>query len=124
MTPLIKRILLAILNLLGIVGLGTILAGRVWTGVIQMILALIAFALSLGPLIWLAGELGTTAEDLASVSDRIQTLPLDTLLFVTGLSLLGVILFFINWTWSGFTTGAKHQSPPPLKRDAEITETC
>lgn len=102
-----KRVLLALINLLGIVGVGTILAGRPRLGALQVAITLVALAFSLLPMTHLFGHLSLSTLDPVAIQEQVMAIPLPTLLVCMALSLLGILLFFANWAWSATTTGDK-----------------
>jgi len=117
------RIVLALLNLLGFPGVGTLLAGHKRAGLAQLALGLSGFALTLMPFIYLAGKIHLPPSELLSDPSAVarslleqsqQALSAPALLPPLSLSLLGILLFFVNWLWSATTTGKVRPTPPPL----------
>jgi hypothetical protein len=102
-----KRILLAILNLLGVVGIGTILAGRKWTGCLQVGLALIGLATTLAPMIWLHRKYSIWELAFGKCQSDPTLYPLGDVLAALVICLAGFFVFSLTWLWSGTTTGEK-----------------
>lgn len=100
-----KRILLAILNLLGVVGVGTILAGRKWTGIIQVILALSGIAVTLGPMIWLHRKYSLWELAAGKYQSDPALFPFGDVFTAIAICLIGFTLFLATWLWSATTTG-------------------
>lgn len=75
-------------NVLVLPGLGSILAGRRWSGYLQAVLALLGFAL-------------TTAwgVSFAATWIRLQALPEDLGPHAL-VAISGILLFALSWTWS------------------------
>ena len=111
------RLILALLNLLGFPGIGTLLAGHKKTGVIQLLLGTLGFALTVLPFFPLLKILIPRFCDSGNLLQEMQNgtlLPPDQLLGMLGYAFLGMFLFFCNWLWSSFTTQPCPKTPPPL----------
>ncbi len=106
-----KRLLLALLNLLGIVGVGTILAGRKWTGIIQVMLALAGLTITLSPMIWLHRKYSLWELTAGSYQENPALFPFGDVFAAIAICLIGCALFFCTWLWSGTTTGEKRRPP-------------
>ena len=115
------RLILALLNLLGFPGIGTLLAGHKKTGIIQLLLGMSGFVLTVLPFLPLLKILVPRFADSGNLLQEIQNgtlLPPEQILTMLGYSILGMLLFFCNWLWSSFTTKPRPQTPPPLPGQA------
>jgi hypothetical protein len=117
MSEKLLRLIFALLNMLGIVGVGTYLAGHKRVGCIQISISLIALALSVLPLFYLAHLIQQDGFGfiqwyigLFTGSSRIEANYLPPFLVM----LAGVVLFAVNLAWSFTTTKPVQATPPPL----------
>ena len=111
------RLVLALLNLLGFPGIGTLLAGHKKSGLIQLCLGVIGFALTVLPLYPILKVASPYLSDPVQLNAQLQNGTLITparLLGLTLVSLGGMFLFFCNWLWSSTTTKPRTKTPPPL----------
>jgi len=113
------RVVFAVLNTLGVVGVGTYLAGHRKTGVVQLGISLIALATTLIPFMVFLSRANPNDQnfitwylDLLSHKAEIPLEAWKWFLF----SLAGVGLFLVNLFWSWCTTRPKDSGPPPLPR--------
>ncbi|MEM6822845.1 MAG: hypothetical protein AAF558_13000 [Verrucomicrobiota bacterium] len=111
----VLRLLFALFNCLGIAGVGTYMSGRKTVGIIQMIISLGAFALTLIPMVQLYRQSNINDWPFFKwyiglmLGDIDWTLPM---FYCVLLSFAGLVFFFMNLLWS-FTTTKPIQPPPP-----------
>ena len=116
MSDNLLRWTLALLNALGVVGVGTYLAGQRKIGVIQMILSLASFFLTIIPLFMFYRSTVLDGEGLFSwyigifKGDRWAP----ESFFWLGWACLGSLFFLANWLWGWTTTRPVRKAPPPL----------
>ncbi len=118
MTQNLVRMIFALLNLLGVAGVGTYLSGRKRIGVIQIILSLSFFSLTLLPMLYLI-SLIKKMEGIGYLTWQIGVYQGEYQMraeyFPPFLIALGaMVLFFINMLWSLTTTKPRADTPPPL----------
>lgn len=118
MSDNILRWVLALLNALGVVGVGTWLAGHRKTGIIQMVISVTAFSLTIVPLFFFYRATAQEGEGLLIWYLALlkgEAWNSDGLIWL-GWSVLGMLLFAVNWLWGWTTTRPDRKSPPPLPK--------
>ncbi|MEM1157938.1 MAG: hypothetical protein AAF649_06430 [Verrucomicrobiota bacterium] len=118
MNDRLMRIIFSLLNMLGIAGVGTYLAGRKHIGVIQIVLSLSFFSLTLGSMLFLfalikdtegvsffAWQIGVFQGEYDFHRDYWKPF---------SVALISITLFGINLLWSLTTTKPASSSPPPI----------
>ncbi len=111
------RLILALLNLLGFPGIGTLLAGHKRTGLIQLALAFIGGALTLLPILPIIHIVSPYLSDSNQLTEKLESgelISLSTLVITLLLSLIGIFIFSGTWLWSSVTTAPRKKTPPPL----------
>lgn len=118
MNDRLMHTIFALLNMMGMAGVGTYLSGRKKLGVVQIVFSISFFALTLLPFMYF---LHLIRQD----EDNIFAWYMDVLMGNTEikseyfppflLAVLGVVLFVSNLVWSLTTAKPLSQTPPPLK---------
>ncbi|MDZ4788695.1 MAG: hypothetical protein SH807_07135 [Blastochloris sp.] len=110
------RFLFIILNLLGFPGLGTFLSGRHKTGLAQLALSGLGFALTLIGVSLYASTIfssGRNYSELFQAAYDQELMSLTDMFSFLAVSLLGLTLFTVSWIWAACTPQTK-RTPPPL----------
>lgn len=121
MSNVILRWILALLNALGVVGVGTFLAGHRKTGITQIIISASAFALTVIPLFMFYRSTARDGEGILKWYLALLGMERwdDGGLFWLGWACLGMVLFGLNWLWGWTTTRPNAQAPPPLPTNSK-----
>jgi len=117
----ILRWVLALLNALGVVGVGTFLAGHRKTGITQMVISISSFSLTIIPMFLFYRETSGAGEGMLQWylallrGERWESGGL----FWLALACFGVLLFGLNWLWGWTTTRPNAKAPPPLPANSK-----
>ncbi|MEM6886044.1 MAG: hypothetical protein AAF571_13535, partial [Verrucomicrobiota bacterium] len=118
MSSRLMRFVFGLMNMLGVAGVGTYMAGRKRMGIIQIILSLTSFCLTLFPMLYLFSLI----EKFEGVNFLVWQIGLyqgeyelrTEYLKPFGISVAAVLLFLINLLWSLTTTKPVKDTPPPI----------
>jgi hypothetical protein len=103
-----KRIVLALVNLITVPGIGTWAAGRKKLGLIQSGLSILGLLLTFWPIWSLYRYLEAHRLSPEEFQRRVEMgdVPMEwqPILLVLSISLLGILIYGLNWLWSAFTT--------------------
>lgn len=117
-----KRLFLAVVNLLTIPGVGTWAAGRKQLGLIQSGVSILGMLLTFWPIWSLYRYLEIQQLSPEEFQRRVEMgdVPVEwqPILLVLSFSLLGILIYVLNWLWSAFTTAPT--TPPAIPRDSTL----
>lgn len=118
MNDRLMRIIFSLLNMLGVAGVGTYLAGRKRIGVIQIILSLTFFSMTLGGMLFLMGMIkeiegvNYLAWQIGVYQEKYEVRREYMKPFL--LALVSIVFFGANLLWSLTTTKPVKSTPPPM----------